>query len=183
MKYTKRKAFNFLRSYFDVLNKLQTDEDKLLFLMSIINKQFLNEEPGELKFPVDLAYDSQINAIDNSVKGWLRAAKTDLQGKPLDTPPTPPRGKTQSDPKEEEVQEEEKEKVKRFMQPTILEISTYMTEKNYPNEAERFFDFYTSKGWMVGKNKMKDWKAAVRNWCRDKQNKDSNGYSDGKLQY
>jgi len=108
MKKTKRKAFNFLRSYFDVVNKLQTDEDKLSFLMAIINKQFLNEDPEELKFPVDLAYDSQINAIDSSVKGWIRASKVDLQGKPQDTPPTPSKGKTQSNPKEEEEEEKEK---------------------------------------------------------------------------
>lgn len=109
MKLTKRKAFNFLRSYFDVFNKLQTDEDKLSFLTSIINKQFLNEDPISLKFPVDLAYDSQINAIDSSVKGWLRASNTDLQGNILKTPKTPPRGKTHTDPKE--VQEKEKEEV------------------------------------------------------------------------
>jgi hypothetical protein len=36
-------------------------------------------------------------------------------------------------------------------------------------EAERFVNFYESKGWMVGKNKMKDWRAAVRNWARTSQ--------------
>jgi len=112
MKLTKRKAFNFLRSYFDVVNKLQTDSDKLAFLMAIINKQFLNEDPEELQFPVDLAYESQINAIETSVKGWIRACKTDLQGNSLDTPPTPPKGKTTNTPKEEEVQVEVQEKGK-----------------------------------------------------------------------
>ena len=90
MKLTKRRAFNFLRSYFDVVNKLQTDEDKLAFLMAIINKQFLNEDPKGLKFPVDLAYDSQIHAVTSSVKGWIRANKTDLKGNLLNTPPPPP---------------------------------------------------------------------------------------------
>lgn len=42
----------------------------------------------------------------------------------------------------------------------------YCQEKGYAMDAERFVDFYSSKGWMVGKNKMKDWKAAVRNWAR-----------------
>jgi len=112
MKLTKRKAFNFLRSYFDVVNKLQTDSDKLAFLMAIINKQFLNEDPEELQFPVDLAYESQINAIETSVKGWIRACKTDLQGNSLDTPPTPHKGKTTNTPKEEEVQVEVQEKGK-----------------------------------------------------------------------
>jgi hypothetical protein len=126
MKLTKRKAFNFLRSYFDVLNKLQTNEDKLSFLMAVINKQFLNENPESLQFPVDLAYDSQINAIDSSVKGWMRAAKTDLQGNSLYTPPTPPKGKTKSDPKEEE--EEEKEKLTTIEEVDFIVVDGWVKE-------------------------------------------------------
>ena len=45
MKETKRTGFSFLRSYFDVLNELKEDEDKLAFLMAVINKQFLDEDP------------------------------------------------------------------------------------------------------------------------------------------
>lgn len=58
----------------------------------------------------------------------------------------------------------EKSTQSRFIPPTLEEIQTYVLEKNYNIDSERFFDFYQSKGWMVGKNKMKDWKAAVRNW-------------------
>lgn len=134
MKLTKRKAFNFLRSYFDVFNKLQTDKDKLAFISAIINKQFLNEDPKDLKFPVDLAYDSQINAIDSSVKGWLRVKKTDLQGNKVDTPPTPPttppKGKTNSNPKEEEVEEKEKEEVKEDkVNPTLKFLDWFNNQK------------------------------------------------------
>ena len=50
--------------------------------------------------------------------------------------------------------------------PTLQEVKDYVMEKGYNMDAERFVDFYESKGWMVGKNKMKDWKAAVRNWAR-----------------
>lgn len=57
-------------------------------------------------------------------------------------------------------------KAKRFTPPTITEVSDYCRENNYNIDAQRFVDFYESKGWMVGKNKMKDWKAAVRNWVR-----------------
>ena len=45
---TKRKAFSFLRSYFDVLNEIPEDKDKLNFLIAVINKQFLNEDPDGL---------------------------------------------------------------------------------------------------------------------------------------
>lgn len=58
-------------------------------------------------------------------------------------------------------------KSSRFLPPTIQDVSEYCREKGYSNvDVERFIDFYSSKGWMVGKNKMKDWKAAVRNWAR-----------------
>lgn len=52
-----------------------------------------------------------------------------------------------------------------FVPPTLEEVKIYAEEKGYVLfDAERFVDFYTSKGWMVGKNKMKDWQAAIRNW-------------------
>ena len=59
-----------------------------------------------------------------------------------------------------------KEKATRFLPPTIEAVRAYCAEKGYAVDPERFVDFYESKGWHVGKNKMKDWKAAVRNWNR-----------------
>lgn len=57
----------------------------------------------------------------------------------------------------------------RFIPPTISDVISYMLECgiNDSKEAEKFVNFYASKGWYVGKNKMKDWKAAVRNWIID----------------
>lgn len=60
-------------------------------------------------------------------------------------------------------------KEKRFAPPTKAEVEEYCQEKGYGVDAERFIDFYESKGWYVGKNKMKDWKAAVRNWNRSQR--------------
>lgn len=65
-----------------------------------------------------------------------------------------------------EVKKEKNNNIKRFTPPTYEQVSTYCKERNNTVDAERFLDFYESKGWMVGKNKMKDWKAAVRNWER-----------------
>lgn len=53
---------------------------------------------------------------------------------------------------------------RRFTPPTITEIAEYVTEKRYNVDAERFWNFYESKEWMIGKNKMKKWKAAVATW-------------------
>ena len=55
---------------------------------------------------------------------------------------------------------------KRFMPPTVDEVVSYCRERNNNVDAERFVDFYQSKNWLVGKVKMTDWKAAVRNWER-----------------
>ena len=54
----------------------------------------------------------------------------------------------------------------RFSPPTPHQVKEYCTEKGYAIDADRFVDFYSSKGWLIGKNPMKDWKAAVRNWSR-----------------
>ena len=59
--------------------------------------------------------------------------------------------------------------IKTFKPPSAVEVTAYCTEKGYKVDADAFIDFYDSKGWMVGKNKMKDWKASVRNWNRNQQ--------------
>ena len=55
-------------------------------------------------------------------------------------------------------------RAKRFTPPTLDDVSAYVRERGSNVDPQRFLDFYASKGWMVGKNPMKDWKAAVRTW-------------------
>ena len=63
--------------------------------------------------------------------------------------------------------------IRGFTPPSIDEVSAYCTERNNGIDPQHFVDFYEAKGWMVGKNKMKDWKAAVRTW----EGRQGNGYS------
>ena len=60
---------------------------------------------------------------------------------------------------------------KRFTPPTLDDVSDYCYERGSSVDPQRFVDYYTSNGWMVGKNKMKDWKAAVRTWEQKDQGK------------
>ena len=60
---------------------------------------------------------------------------------------------------------------KRFVPPTVDEVSDYCYDRGNSVDPQRFVDYYTSNGWMVGKNKMKDWKAAVRTWEQKDQGK------------
>jgi len=58
-----------------------------------------------------------------------------------------------------------------FKKPNIKDIENYCNERNNNINPNNFFDFYESKNWMVGKNKMKDWEAAIRTWeNRNKKN-------------
>lgn len=65
---------------------------------------------------------------------------------------------------------------KRFVPPTLAEVQSYVAQRQSPVDPQGFIDFYASKGWMVGKTPMKDWKAACRNaetWERWSRTEDS----------
>lgn len=55
-------------------------------------------------------------------------------------------------------------KEKKFIKPTFEEVNAYCQERNNGVDVARWFDYYTANGWKVGKNPMKDWRAAVRTW-------------------
>jgi hypothetical protein len=57
----------------------------------------------------------------------------------------------------------------RFTPPTKQEIDIFCLENGLSIDVDYFFDYYTANGWLVGKNKMKDWQATVRNWARRDQ--------------
>ena len=65
---------------------------------------------------------------------------------------------------DQEQQENSCQKAKRFSRPTVEEVTEYCRERGNQVDAHRFVDYYTANGWRVGKNPMKDWKAAVRTW-------------------
>lgn len=69
----------------------------------------------------------------------------------------------------QKITEKEKPKIEKstFSKPSVEEIKEYCLERKNEIDAEQFFDFYESKNWFVGKNKMKDWKACVRTWERN----------------
>ena len=71
--------------------------------------------------------------------------------------------------KDSKVESVRGEKAKRFYPPTLDEVKQYCEERKNNIDPMAFIDFYSSKGWMIGKNRMKDWKAAVRTWERKRK--------------
>jgi hypothetical protein len=84
MKLTKRRGFNFFRSYFDVYNELN-DKEKVMFIDALLDRQFLGIKPKNLTGMAKFAYISQTNSIDSQVKGF--EDKTGIQLNPS-VPPT-----------------------------------------------------------------------------------------------
>jgi hypothetical protein len=82
-----------------------------------------------------------------------------------------------------------------FLKPELHELSEYMQIKlleggldgvSWENESEKFIDYYQSNGWKVGKNQMKDWKGATRNWIRNIKEKtfiNNKSHNNGKSAY
>lgn len=104
------------------------------------------DKNGAYSLSVDEPWTSRGRAVDTG-------KDIDRLGKDIDsirdiTPPNPPK------------------RGKRFTPPTVDEVRAYCRERSNNVDAEKFVDFYTAKGWKVGKNPMKDWKAAVRTWER-----------------
>lgn len=104
MKNTKRKGFNFFRSYFDVYNELPK-KDKLEFIDALLNKQFLGIDPKGLKGMAKFAWVSQVHSINTQVKGF-----EDKTGIKLD--PTEGGRQGGNDTPKEQVEVQEKEEVK-----------------------------------------------------------------------
>lgn len=72
------------------------------------------------------------------------------------------------------VDESSKKKIHNIIPPTVEMVRQYCEERNNGIDPESFCDFYQSKGWKVGKEKMKDWMASVRTWERNKKKTTNN---------
>ena len=80
--------------------------------------------------------------------------------------PLPPKGES-----ELPLGDAAKPKQEKFTPPTLDQVKSYAISAGLlVNESEKFLDYHLSKGWIVGRTKMKDWKASFRNWCRNAGN-------------
>lgn len=175
----------FYRSFASAIKKLP-DEFQLSALWAIIDYGLDGKEPSDngIAEAIFSMAKPQIDAnnkrYNNGLKGG-RLKQGESKTEPNSNQKEPNNNQTKTkqsfsetklEPNEKEkenvnVKDKEKEiKRKRFTPPTTQEVEAYCLEKGYTIDADRFIDFYESKGWMIGKNQMKDWKAAVRNWNR-----------------
>lgn len=129
MKLTKRKGFNFFRSYFDVYNELN-DKEKVMFIDALLERQFLGIKPKNLTGMAKFAYISQVNSIDSQVKGF--EDKTGI----ILTPTEPPTDGG-NEPPRQQVEGEEKGKVEEKGQVEEVEINVWPTFEDFWNKYDK----------------------------------------------
>lgn len=162
-----RESVVFYRSFAEAIKALPKEE-QLKALWAVINYGLdgvIPEEHG-VHTAIFLMAKPQIDANNKRYQNGTKGGRPVTKDKPNDN-----QDKTKAEPKEKDnVKEKVKDNdnsVVRFTPPTKQDVMDYCQEKGYTDvDVERFMNYYTSNGWMVGKNKMKDWKAAMRNWAR-----------------
>ena len=124
----------------------------------------------------DFSKDSKAKDNQNGTESQPNGKQEEAENKPINN-----LGKTESKPNEND-NDNENDNVnendngsrgttrKRFVRPTLDEVKQYCVERHNSVDAQRFIDFYSSKGWLVGNQPMKDWKAAVRTWEQRENN-------------
>ena len=196
----KRGQFTFYRSYYEALLSLPKIEREPV-LMAIISYALDGEAPN---------LQGVGNAIFSLVKptldtGRKRAESGNKGGKQNGSKTEANAKQTASEKEKEKEGEKEREKEKenecsisppcmsppspggthtapkKFTPPTVEEVREYCRERNNGVDPQKFHDFYASKGWKVGNQPMKDWKAAVRTWERDDRPARSNAGQKSKM--
>lgn len=122
---------------------------------SVISDYWLLQEDeckGLIKIPLNTDFPEG--------KGSFQTGNTDF-----------PEGKDSFAPiKESKVNKSNKNTIGLFTPPSVEEVKAYCRSRGNGISSEEFIDFYAAKGWMIGKNRMKDWKAAVRTWEQRRKN-------------
>lgn len=187
-----RKQFTWYRSYYDALKEIPAEEFRAIVL-AVCAYALDGEEPelSGVARAIFTLIRPTLEVGRSKAENRSRAEQTPLSAeqdsnkreqtenkrKQTDNKREQTENKPEQTRKEKEKEEErEKESEndsycsppppsgpKRFVPPTLAEVQSYVAERQSPVDPQGFIDFYASKGWMVGKTPMKDWKAACRN--------------------
>lgn len=187
-----RKQFTWYRSYYDALKEIPAEEFRAIVL-AVCAYALDGEEPelSGVARAIFTLIRPTLEVGRSKAENRSRAEQMPLSAEQTGNRPEQTKNKPeqtqnkrkQTDNKPEQTRKEkEKEKErekesendsycsppppsgpKRFVPPTLAEVQSYVAERQSPVDPQGFIDFYASKGWMVGKTPMKDWKAACRN--------------------
>lgn len=138
---------DFILSMIDDFDLFQNDGD-VFYSKSVLNRlETINAKRDKAKKSAEMRW------------GYANALRTQSDGNAV------------KESKEKKSIDIEKDKTTRFVKPNRDDVRAYMIELNMADLSQRFVDYYESNGWRVGRNAMKDWKAAVRTWKQQNNEK------------
>ena len=140
---------------------VQATSEHLLFTI----RQVLEGRSTTLRQVLDMVLEDVQGIIDKRLTGKARAKKSYDKAKNEASSREEKTASHEAEKiREEKIREDKKENTLKWQAPSLLEVSNYCKERNNGINPEAFIAFYESKGWMVGKNKMKNWKSAIHTW-------------------
>ena len=153
-----------------VLDELTNEQAGILF--KAIRDYNLGKEP-ELDFAMRMAFIPFKNQFERDLEKYNNTCERNRNngskgGRPKKPNETQETQVVFEKPKKADNKNDNDNKNK-FIIPTFNDVLEYCMQNNLEVDGVKFINFYESKGWMVGKNKMKDWKAAIRTWVKPKQ--------------
>ena len=176
-----RKQFTFYESFASALSRIKSKAARCDAYDAICQFALYGKEPDLDSLPDSAAIAFEL--IRPTLETSKRKAESGKRGGSAEANNKQSASKTEANRKQtarEKENEKEGEKEienecylartrSRFVPPSVADVSAYCRERGNSVDAERFVSFYESNGWKVGKNPMKDWRAAVRTWERDTQ--------------
>ena len=178
----KRKCFIMYNNFYNQIELLTMTErgELLTAIYKYILFDFISDDLSPL---VNMAFSFIRDTVDRDNEAYEKTCKRNAEngrkgGRPKKVDgsktegffeyPKKPDKDIDKDKDKDKDKDIYKENTKRkFIPPTLEEVTSYCRERNNNVDPQRFIDFYESKGWLVGKTKMKDWKACVRTWERN----------------
>lgn len=191
-----RKQFTFYASFYKAIQRIKNKTARCAAYDAIASYALTGEMPDVARLPDAAAavfeiaqpvLDSSRKKAENGSKGG--ESKAEANGKQTASKSEANASKAEANGKQEKEQEKEqdkeqmlkentKEKRTLFKAPTLDEVAQYCRERKNGVDPHRFIAHYEAVGWKVGKNPMKDWRAAVRTWeSREKEVKGKTTYS------
>ena len=181
-----RDSIVFYRSFYEAIKEIPLEEQGVVY-NAIYGYALDGIEPeltGIAK-AIFLLVKPQIDANNSRYENGKKGGKPKTNQTETKAEPKPNQDVTETEPNvnvnvnvnENDLKENTKRKV--FAKPPAEEVKAYCVERKNNVDANKFIDFYESKGWLIGKNPMKDWKACIRTWEKTSNNsppKASNAY-------
>lgn len=166
-----RDSIVFYRSFYEAIKEIPLEEQGVVY-NAIYGYALDGIEPelSGIAKAIFLLVKPQIDANNSRYENGKKGGKPKANQSETKTEPKPNQDETETEPNvnvnvnvnENDLKENTKRKV--FTKPTVEEVKAYCVERKNNVNPDKFIDFYESKGWLIGKNPMKDWKACVRTW-------------------